>query len=88
MAVAADDRDSILGEGLTFDDVLLVPGHSLVHPREPSLASVLTTGIPISVNKYIFFLVRRHMSQIITTVINGVSFRVKLRRVKVLSLIT
>jgi IMP dehydrogenase len=34
---------------LTFDDVLLVPGHSLVHPRETSLASFLTAGIPIQI---------------------------------------
>ena len=39
----------ILGEGLTFDDVLLVPGHSLVHPRETSLSSVLTHSIGLHV---------------------------------------
>jgi len=39
----------ILGEGLTFDDVLLVPGHSVVHPREVSLASVLTGKISVQV---------------------------------------
>jgi len=39
----------ILGEGLTFDDVLLVPGHSLVHPRETSLASFLTASISLQV---------------------------------------
>ncbi|MGD2122238.1 MAG: IMP dehydrogenase [Gemmatimonadota bacterium] len=43
------DRDRILGEGLTFDDVLLVPGHSLVHPRETSLASFLTADIPLQI---------------------------------------
>jgi IMP dehydrogenase len=41
--------NKILGEGLTFDDVLLVPGHSLVHPREVSLSSVLTKAIEIQV---------------------------------------
>lgn len=41
--------DKILGEGLTFDDVLLVPGHSLVHPRETSLTSFLTAKIPLQV---------------------------------------
>ena len=40
-------KDKILGEGLTFDDVLLVPGHSLVHPSETSLASFLTAKIPL-----------------------------------------
>ncbi len=33
--------------GLTFDDVLLVPRHSTVHPREVSTASRLTRGIPL-----------------------------------------
>ena len=41
--------DKILGEGLTFDDVLLVPGHSLVHPRETSLTSFLTAKIPLQI---------------------------------------
>jgi len=35
----------ILGEGLTFDDVLLVPGHSLVHPRDARIESYLTREI-------------------------------------------
>ena len=42
-------KDKILGEGLTFDDVLLVPGHSTVHPRETSLASFLTAKISLQV---------------------------------------
>jgi IMP dehydrogenase len=32
----------VLGEGLTFDDVLLLPGHSRVHPRDTSVTSLLT----------------------------------------------
>jgi len=42
-------KEKILGEALTFDDVLLVPGHSLVHPRDTSLASSLTVGIPLQI---------------------------------------
>lgn len=49
MAEVAGMKDRILGEGLTFDDVLLVPGHSLVHPRETSLASLLTAKISLQV---------------------------------------
>ncbi len=37
------------GHALTFDDVLLVPRHSLVHPREVSTASRFTRGIPLNV---------------------------------------
>jgi IMP dehydrogenase len=43
------EKDKVLGEGLTFDDVLLVPGHSLVHPRETSVASLLTGKIPLQI---------------------------------------
>jgi IMP dehydrogenase len=38
----------ILGEGLTFDDVLLVPGHSTVHPRDTRIESYLTREIRLS----------------------------------------
>jgi len=34
--------------GLTFDDVLLVPRHSTVHPREVSIQSRLTRTIPLN----------------------------------------
>jgi IMP dehydrogenase len=37
------------GFGLTFDDVLLVPRHSAVHPREVDVATRFTTGIPLNV---------------------------------------
>jgi IMP dehydrogenase len=49
MAEVVGDSERILGEGLTFDDVLLVPGHSLVHPRETSLSSFLTADIPLQI---------------------------------------
>ena len=49
MAEVVGANERILGEGLTFDDVLLVPGHSLVHPRDTSLASFLTAKIPLQI---------------------------------------
>lgn len=49
MAEVLGVKEKILGEALTFDDVLLVPGHSLVHPRDTSLASSLTVGIPLQI---------------------------------------
>jgi IMP dehydrogenase len=35
--------------GLTFDDVLLVPRHSTVHPRDVSTTSRFTRGIPLHI---------------------------------------
>jgi IMP dehydrogenase len=49
MAEVVGEKQKILGEGLTFDDVLLVPGHSLVHPRETLVASHLTARISLQV---------------------------------------
>ena len=37
------------GLALTFDDVLLVPRHSTVHPRQVSVASRLTRNIPLNI---------------------------------------
>ncbi len=37
------------GAGLTFDDVLLLPRHSTVHPRDVSTASFLTRQIPLQI---------------------------------------
>lgn len=37
------------GEGLTFDDVLLVPAYSEVLPREVSLSTQLTAGIRLNI---------------------------------------
>jgi len=39
----------IVGEGLTFDDVLLVPGHSMVHPRDTRIDSLLTREIRLPI---------------------------------------
>lgn len=49
MPQVPDPASRILGEGLTFDDVLLVPGHSEVHPRDASISSFLTWSIPLAV---------------------------------------
>lgn len=38
-----------LGEGLTFDDVLLAPRHSAVHPRDTDLATQLTRRIRLAI---------------------------------------
>jgi len=37
------------GLGLTFDDILLVPGHSRVHPRDVSTTSRFTRGITLNI---------------------------------------
>ena len=37
------------GFGLTFDDILLVPRHSTVHPRSVSVASRFTRGITLNI---------------------------------------
>ena len=34
---------------LTFDDVLLVPRHSTVHPRNVAVASRFTRAIPLAI---------------------------------------
>jgi IMP dehydrogenase len=44
-----DPQSRILGEGLTFDDVLLVPGHSTVHPRDTRVDSLLTGSIRLAI---------------------------------------
>ncbi len=38
----------IVGEGLTFDDVLLIPGPSSVHPRDVDLRTKLTATIDLN----------------------------------------
>ena len=39
---------TVLKEGLTFDDVLLVPGHSTVHPKDTDVRSLLTRNVVIN----------------------------------------
>ena len=41
-------KDKILYEGLTFDDVLLVPSYSEILPREVDLSSMFTRNIRIN----------------------------------------
>jgi IMP dehydrogenase len=41
-------QNKIINEGLTFDDVLLVPGRSLVLPREVDLTTYLTPEIKLN----------------------------------------
>lgn len=43
------DQDKIIGEGLTFDDVLLVPDASDVLPKDVILTSKATTGIELNI---------------------------------------
>ncbi len=42
-------RAAVIKEALTFDDVLLVPGHSTVHPKDTSVASKLTNKISLQI---------------------------------------
>jgi len=42
-------RQKILGEGLTYDDVLLVPAYSEILPREVDITSRFTRNIRINV---------------------------------------
>ncbi|HUF75264.1 MAG TPA: IMP dehydrogenase [Longimicrobiales bacterium] len=39
----------ILREALTFDDVLLIPGHSLVHPKDTDVSTLLTRKIQLRI---------------------------------------
>jgi IMP dehydrogenase len=41
--------DRLMGEGLTFDDVLLVPGHSEIHPADTAIRAPLTARIELHV---------------------------------------
>jgi IMP dehydrogenase len=42
-------RQAEIKEGLTYDDVVLVPGASAVHPRDIDLSAQLTPGIRLSI---------------------------------------
>ncbi len=41
--------DEMIAEGLTFDDVLLVPAHSMILPRDVDLATRLTKNIALNI---------------------------------------
>src|SRR5258705_7806011 len=46
---AKDRSQQFFGEGLTFDDVLLMPGYSQVLPRDVDISSKLTKDITLNV---------------------------------------
>jgi IMP dehydrogenase len=43
------ESNKIIGEGLTYDDVLLVPSYSEVIPREVRVNSRFSKNIPINI---------------------------------------
>ncbi len=45
----AFDSDKFVGEGLTYDDVLLIPGHSTVMPRDTDLLTQFTRNIQLKI---------------------------------------
>lgn len=49
MAEIPGTGSKVLREALTFDDVLLVPGYSTVHPRDTDVSSLLTRQIRLPV---------------------------------------
>ena len=49
MAEATSGGVRILKEALTFDDVLLIPGHSLVHPKDTDVSTKLTRTIELRI---------------------------------------
>jgi IMP dehydrogenase len=49
MAKSSGAGPRILKEALTFDDVLLVPGHSLVHPKDTDVSTRATRGIELRI---------------------------------------
>ena len=49
MPESASGAGRILKEALTFDDVLLVPGHSLVHPKDTDVSTRLTRTIELRI---------------------------------------
>ena len=49
MADGSGQRARVATEALTFDDVLLVPGHSLVHPKNTDLSSLVTREITLEI---------------------------------------
>ena len=42
-------RGQIVKEALTFDDVLLIPGHSIVHPKDTDVSSLVTRNVSIKI---------------------------------------
>jgi len=42
-------NDKFIGEGLTYDDVLLIPAYSEILPREVNISSLLTKNIKLNI---------------------------------------
>ncbi|MEY2835771.1 MAG: dehydrogenase, partial [Bacteroidota bacterium] len=49
MATKTQSSPKFFGEGLTFDDVLLVPAYSSVLPREVNITTQLTKNITLNI---------------------------------------
>lgn len=49
MVDGSSRRGAIVKEALTFDDVLLIPGHSLIHPKDTDVSSLFTRGIRVQI---------------------------------------
>ncbi|MDH3205094.1 MAG: IMP dehydrogenase [Gemmatimonadota bacterium] len=49
MSEAPGGHPRILKEALTFDDVLLIPGHSRVHPKDTDVSTLATRGIELRI---------------------------------------
>lgn len=49
MANGGRDASKIVKEALTFDDVLLIPAHSVVHPKDTDVSSRVTRGITLNI---------------------------------------
>lgn len=49
MTKASSRGAGIVDEGLTFDDVLLIPGHSTTHPRDVRVETLLTRKIRLAI---------------------------------------
>lgn len=49
MGRGSSRRDAIVKEALTFDDVLLVPSHSLIHPQDTDVSSRVTRTIALQI---------------------------------------
>ena len=45
----SNNTDKFFGEGLTFDDVLLMPAYSEVLPRDVNIQTILTKNIILNV---------------------------------------
>jgi IMP dehydrogenase len=49
MGDGTNRRDTIIKEALTFDDVLLVPNHSMVHPKDTDVSTRITRTISLNI---------------------------------------